>query len=114
MTFVVEGAIPLIITTVSLLNKDFSVSLDAIHVIDRHLLKHTLEEEILKVAEGPLDHACDTIVLGDSPRLVYGPLTPTSKLVTTLPTVAQERGREDLIKVGEAFIPNDRILSVPK
>ncbi|KAG8218887.1 chaperonin 10-like protein [Butyriboletus roseoflavus] len=101
-----------IITTASLHNRDFLISLGATHVLDRKLSTAILREQVAKITNTPITYIFDAVSLQETQQSAFSLLAPGGTLVVvTQPQVNGEEGNKKvLMVVGSFHFPQNRAL----
>lgn len=104
-----------IITTASLHNRDYLLSLGATHVLDRNLSPAALKSEVARITTVPVTYAFDAVSVADTQQTAYDILAPGGKLVIGTPKTIKEAdgsGKKVVHTYGSFQVPHQRQLGV--
>ncbi|KAG6378960.1 chaperonin 10-like protein [Boletus reticuloceps] len=103
-----------IITTASLHNKDFLISLGATHVLDRTIPVTALRDQIAQIPTVPLTYIFDAVSLEETQQTALSLLAPGGTLiVVTFPSVNGDQDNKKVrVVIGTFHLPENHAVGV--
>ncbi|KAF8138742.1 chaperonin 10-like protein [Boletus edulis] len=103
-----------IITTASLHNKDFLISLGATHVLDRTIPVTALRDQVAQITHVPLTYIFDAVSLEETQQTALSLLAPGGTLiVVTMPCVNGDKDNKEVrLVIGSFHFPQNHAVGV--